>query len=329
MLILNKDAVAQSLSHAECVEVLDQTMRSVSKRDVIMPLRQFIAIPDTPGKFTMMPGYLGEPRCFGVKLVSKYPREAGSPHGSHVGAVMVYDADTGLPQALLDGAELTAIRTSAASALATRELARKDASVLTIMGCGDEARHHIQAVSAVRDLTEIIVWGRSLSKAQAFVDDCISRNLVSSSVKVRAEADAETAVSQGHIVCTVTAATTPILQGAWLKAGTHVNLVGAAIRTSAEADQDVVTQSRFYIDYRESAMAQAGELLDALEAGAIDESHIVGELGELLAGDIVGRQDETEITVYKSLGVAAQDLAAGKRATENAERDSLGVVVDW
>ncbi len=329
MLILNKEAVIQSLSHSECIEVLQDAMQSVSKRDVIMPLRQFIAIPESAGKFTMMPGYIAEPRCFGVKLVSKYPREAASPHGSHVGMVVVYDADTGLPQALLDGAELTAIRTSAASALATRELARKDSKVLTIMGCGDEAKHHIQAILAVCNIEEIIIWGRSLHKAKSFIEDCIKQNLIGTSVTMRAEADAQTAVAQADIVCTVTAATQPILKGNWLKAGTHVNLVGAAIRSSAEADREVVTKSRFYIDYRESAMAQAGELLDAIEAGVISEAHIVGEIGELLSGSCTGRTSNDEITVYKSLGVAAQDLAAGKRATSNAQRDNIGVLVDW
>ena len=329
MLILNRNAVAQSISHRECVEVLHDAMQSVSERDVIMPLRQFIAIPDTQGKFTMMPGYLGEPRCFGVKLVSKYPREAESPHGSHVGAVMVYDADTGLPQALLDGAELTAIRTSAASALATLELSRSDSKVLTIMGCGDEARHHIQAILAVRNLSDIIIWGRSIDRANGFIRDCMARNIIPASVRVRAEDDAKIAVTQADIVCTVTAATQPILKGRWLAEGVHVNLVGAAIRTSSEADQDVVTRSRFYTDYRESAMAQAGELLDAIDAGAISEAHIVGEIGELIRGDCQGRRSDAEITVYKSLGVAAQDLAAGKRATINAKRDNIGVFVDW
>lgn len=321
--------MAANLTHANCIELLDKTMQSVSERDVIMPLRQFIQIPDTPGKFTMMPGFLGDPRCFGVKLVSKYPSSKDNSHGSHIGAVMVFDAENGLPYAMLDGGELTAIRTSSASALATRELSRVDSSTLTILGCGDEARHHIQAILAVRSLRHIIIWGRSPERAQNFVEDCITRGLIPSSVTLKVEPDAATAVSQADIVCTVTAATQPILHGSWLKSGTHVNLVGAAIRTSSEADNEVVSRSKFYVDYRESAMAQAGELLNAIEAGVVDEKHIVGEIGEVLSKQCESRVNDQEITVYKSLGVAAQDLAAAKQAFENAQRDGNGVKIDW
>ncbi len=326
---MNRAAVAASLSHAECVDILHDTMQSVSQGDVIMPLRQFIQIPDTPGKFTMMPGYLGQPKCFGVKLVSKYPPDDASPHGSHIGAVMVFDADSGVPYAMLDGGELTAIRTSSASALATQALSRSDSTTLTLMGCGDEARHHIQAILTVRPISQIIVWGRSPQRAQAFVDDCIKHNIIPDNIVTKVEADAQSAVQQADIVCTVTAATEPILKGEWLRPGTHVNLVGAAIRSSSEADTEVVRRAKFYIDYRESAMAQAGELLNALEAGVIDEDHIVGEIGEVISGACQARVDDHEITVYKSLGVSAQDLAAGKQAYGNALRDGHGVKVDW
>jgi len=329
MLIMNRAAVAANLSHAECIELLAETMMSVSKRDVIMPLRQFIKVPETSGKFTMMPGYLGDPRCFGVKLVSKYPPDQNSQHGSHIGAVMVFDAETGVPNAMLDGGELTAIRTSSASALATRELSREDSKVLTMMGCGDEARHHIQAVLRVRDLKDIIVWGRSPERAQKFVDQCYDIGVIPASVTATVEADAQAAVHKADIVCTVTASSEPILKGEWLTAGTHVNLVGAAIRSSSEADIEVVCGSKFYVDYRESALAQAGELINAIESGRVDETHIVGEIGEVLMRICSGRVDSQEITVYKSLGVSAQDLAAGKRAFENAQRNGGGVEVDW
>ena len=329
MLILNKAAVAQSLSHTDCIEVLAAAMKSVSRRDVAMPLRQFISIPDTRGKFTAMPGYLHDPRCFGIKLVSKYPREPDSPHGSHVGAVMVFDAEQGIPVALLDGAELTAIRTSAASALATGVLARDNAEVLTVLGCGDEARHHIQALLAVRPLREIIVWGRSAERARRFVEQCLMLNSIPDSVTIGVAPDAETAVAAADIICTVTSATEPIISGDWVTPGTHINLVGAAVRTAAEADQQLVCNSRFYIDYRESAMAQAGELLNAIASGAIDEGHIVGEIGDVLLGNCQGRCSEQEITVYKSLGVSAQDLAAAVCAVDKAKRQGIGISIDW
>ena len=325
MLFLNKTALTQSLSHAQCIDALSDTMQSVSCGDVIMPLRQFMQIPNTAGKFTVMPGYVGKPASFGVKIVSKFPREANSPHGTHVGAVMIFDAEHGIPLAMLHGGELTAIRTAAASGLATRQLARENAQTLTLLGGGEEAQHHLKAMLAVRPLTNIIVWGRSVERAQAFVE---AQNLPAS-IQIRVEADAKTAVAAADIICTVTSATTPILKGEWLSPGTHVNLVGAALRTSAEADTEVVKRSRFYIDYRTSAMAQAGELLNAIEQGVVTQAHIIGEIGEVLAGQKPGRQSTTDITVYKSLGVAAQDLCAASCALNNALKLNKGIHIDW
>ena len=159
MRILNREAVAESLSHAECIEAVEAAMRAVSRGDTIMPLRRYMDIPRHGGKFTLMPGYLGKPCTFGVKIVSKYPRSADSPYGSHVGAVMIFDSDEGIPLALLDGSELTAIRTAAASALATRILARADAATLAMLGTGTQAQHHVRALSCVRPITEVRVWG--------------------------------------------------------------------------------------------------------------------------------------------------------------------------
>ncbi len=161
MLILNQQAVAAALNHGDCVEALEPAMRAVSEGRAILPLRQYLNIPDTQGKFTLMPGYVGDPRTFGVKIVSKFPRDEDSPYGSHVGAVMVFDTELGIPLALLEGSELTAIRTAAASALATRVLSRPDSSIVAILGAGAEALHHIQAMQAVRNITEFRFWNRS------------------------------------------------------------------------------------------------------------------------------------------------------------------------
>jgi ornithine cyclodeaminase len=325
MLILNRESVASSLSHRECIEVLDAAMRAVSRGDTVMPLRQYLTIPGSRGKFTLMPGYTGSPRCFGVKIVSKFERAPDSPHGSHVGAVMVFSADEGLPVALLDGSELTAIRTAAASALATRTLARPDARRLAIIGCGTQARHHVAALLEVRAVERVLVWGRNRSR----VEDFIARLPLPGGVEVDAADSVEAAVAEADIVTTVTSAKTPVLRGAWLRPGTHVNLVGAAIREAAEADVETVRRSRFFVDYRESAMAQAGELLDAIDQGLVTAAHVAGEIGEVLAGQVPGRRSDTEITVYKSLGVAAQDLAAGWHAWVKASERSLGVEVPW
>ena len=325
MRILNREAVAESLSHADCIDAVEAAMRAVSRGDTIMPLRRYMDIPGHGGKFTLMPGYLGEPCTFGVKIVSKYPRSPDSPYGSHVGAVMIFDSDEGIPLALLDGSELTAIRTAAASALATRILARADAATLAILGSGTQAQHHVQALTCVRPITEVRVWGRTDAHARRLV----RRLALPASVSARVCDSARQAVDGADIVCTTTSAAEPVLEGRWLAPGCHVNLVGAAIASSAEADVDVVTRSRFFVDYRASAMDQAGELLTAIRDGVVSEAHIAGEIGDVLAGRVAGRSDDGEITVYKSLGVAAQDLAAAYAAFRHAESRKIGVDLTW
>lgn len=331
MLVLNRKAVQKSLSHADCIQVMESAMKVVSQRDVVMPLRQFMPVPHTQGKLGLMPGYLGgneqapSLNTFGIKIVSKFPREPGSPHSTHVGAVLIFDAKEGLPFALLDARELTAIRTSAMSALATKHLARSDVSTLCLMGCGEEAHHHIRAILEVRPLKRIIVWGRNPAKAEAFA----SEQDVPLGVSIEVEPKAASAVGQADIVCTVTSSPEPILKGEWLKPGTHVNLVGAAVRASAEADHDVVRCSRFYVDYLPSALGQAGELVNAIEAGVVTADHVAGEIGQVLLGEVAGRTSDQDITVYKSLGVSAQDLAAGLRAANQSLEHGIGVDVDW
>jgi len=325
MRILNREAVAESLSHAECIDAVEAAMRAVSRGDTIMPLRRYMDIPDHGGKFTLMPGYLGEPCTFGVKIVSKYPRSPDSPYGSHVGAVMIFNSEQGIPLALMDGSELTAIRTAAASALATRILARADAATLAILGTGTQAQHHVQALTCVRPITELRVWGRTHAHARRLV----RRLALPAPIAARVCDSARRAVDGADIVCTTTSAAEPVLEGKWLAPGCHVNLVGAAIASSAEADVDVVTRSRFYVDYKASAMDQAGELLAAIRDGAVSEAHIAGEIGDVLAGRVAGRSNDREITVYKSLGVAAQDLAAAYAAFRNAESRNIGVDLTW
>ena len=325
MLILDRAAVASCLSYGDCVDALDAAMRAVSAGNAIMPLRQYLQIPGSAVRFTLMPGYMDAPPCFGVKVVSKAERAPDSPWGSHVGAVMVFSPDEGIPVALLEGSELTAIRTAAASALATRALAAPEARRLAMIGCGLQAEHHVRALLTVRPIDHIVVWGRSRTRAEAF----LASLEVPPGVVVEVADSVASAVADADIVTTVTSARTPILAGAWLKPGSHVNLVGAAVRDAAEADVETVRRSRFFVDYRASAMAQAGELLDAIEQGIVTAAHIAGEIGEVLAGTLPGRRSEAEITVYKSLGVSAQDLAAGWRAWQRARERSAGIEVSW
>jgi ornithine cyclodeaminase len=324
MLILSKSDIVRLLPVAACVDVMAQAMTQTSARKVVLPLRQFMAVPATKGKLGLMPGYIAEPARFGLKIVSKYERPAGSPHGTHVGMVVLFDAAEGLPLALLEGGTLTAIRTAAASALATRTLARPESATLAVLGCGEEAHHHVPAMLAVRPITRVVVWGRNAARAKAFVD----RLHLPAGVSAATAPSAKDAIAGADIVCTVTSAATPFVEGAWLAPGQHLNLVGSAIPTTAEVDTATVARCKFYVDYREAALAQAGELLAAIKAGAVTENHIAGEIGEVLLGTKPGRASAAEITCYKSLGISAQDLAAAEYVYARAVAAGAGVKVN-
>ena len=290
-------------------------MRQVSSGDTLLPLRQFLAIPDAPGKMAVMPGYIAHPPRFGLKTVSKFTNAAHS----HVGTVQLYDATNGQLLAIIEGGTLTAIRTAAASALATDLLARPDSHRLAILGTGEQARRHIEAMAAVRPISQIRIWGRNARNAEA-----LAATLRNADMPAIVAATVAEAVADADIICTTTAAATPILHGQHVRPGTHVNLVGSAIPTTAEADTALVAMSQFYGDYRAATLAQAGEFRNAIAAGLITADHLIGEIGELILGRIPCRQDDTAITLYKSLGVTAQDLTAADAILEAARAHGMG-----
>lgn len=325
MKIITERMVESHLSLSDCIDAMREVMISVSAGEATLPIRQFMPIPGASGKMAIMPGTTERPhRRFGIKLVCKYERAPDSDLGTHVGMVLVFDSDQGVPLALIAGASLTAIRTSAASALATDLLAKPQTSILAVLGNGEQAHRHVRAMLAVRDPSEIRIWGRNEDRTRNFADKIEAE--IGRSVLVSATAEA--AVRGADLICTTTASTTPVLNGEWLSPGAHVNLVGAATATSAEADQAVVTRSRFYVDYVPAAMAAAGELRDAMSAGAVTEDHVIGEIGAVAAGNCPGRLSADDITVYKSLGVSAQDLAAGAKLYELACADGFGIDVN-
>jgi len=324
MRLIARSEVERLLPVGACVAVMRRAMTETSARNVLLPIRQFMPIPGATGKLAIMPGAMNDPHCFGIKLVCKYDRPHGGPLGSHVGMVMLFDSLMGVPLAMIEGSSLTAIRTSAASALATDVLARKDARRLAILGNGEQAARHIHAMRAVRDIDHVAVWGRDPARAAEFA----AAMAAETGLHVVSAASANEAVAGAHIVCTTTAAKEPVLCGAALEPGMHVNLVGSAVPATAEVDALAVQRSRFYVDYRDAAIAAAGELLKAIEADVVGENHIIGEIGEVLLGRIDGRQTDQDITLYKSLGVASQDLAAAYAVWESAENENAGQSYD-
>ena len=321
--IIEQSALRVLLPLEDCIEVIDRCMRRVSCGSTELPMRWGVPVADR-GAMGMMPGYLDEPECFGIKLVSLFPGNVKSGLSSHAGLMVLFEAKHGTPLALLDAGHLTAVRTAAASAVATRVLARPDAGCLAILGTGEQAHMHGSAMQAVRPLERVVVWGRDREKAAALAEKFCDELGIDTSVATTTAA----AVAEADIVCSTTAARLPILRGKDLPPGCHINAVGGSVAEKREVDLDTVVRSRYFVDYRESAINQAGDLIHAISENKITASHILGEIGEVLEGQCDGRMDADDITLYRSLGVAAQDLAAAHYVYEQAVAADVGTVVN-
>ena len=328
MLILNRSHVRNLLPMKACIELMRDAMISVSSGKTVLPPRQFMPIPGRDGKMGLMPGFSAgmhaKDDAFGVKIVSKYVREADDPAGTHVGMVILFDAERGLPVAMMEGGELTAIRTAATSAMATDLLARKDARSLLILGAGEEAYHHARSIALVRPLRTISIWARRPEQAE----NLIARlgPIEGTSLEVVTELDS--AIADADILCTTTSAPNPILFGRSLRPGQHLTLVGSAIPSTVEIDSDAVAKGRFFVDQRQAALLAAGEFLRAIGDGSVNESHILGEIGEVAMGTVAGRTSEVDVTIYKSLGVLAQDIWAARYVVNAARVSKVGLTLD-
>ena len=306
----------------DCIAVMETMFRDLAEGRILQPLRSLMWLPDHSGLLGMMPGYAKVPNIIGIKLITIF--HANGPAGlpSHQGLVILFEATHGQPLLLLDAAELTAIRTAAASALATRLLAREDADTLAIIGAGEQAERHIESISLVRKINAIYLWGRNPDHALAL------KNRLAARYPIRICNSAREAVEAADIICTVTAAVHPVVEGHWLKPGAHLNVVGASRIAAAEIDTAAVAKSRFFVDFRGSAEHEAGELRRAIDAGVVTKAHVLGEIGEVANGTVAGRTSAGEITVFKSLGVSAEDLAAAHFVLQRAEAQGVGQVVD-
>jgi ornithine cyclodeaminase/alanine dehydrogenase-like protein (mu-crystallin family) len=317
MRFIDREEVARRLSYDVCIPIVRDAMIAFSRGETRQLLRSII--PLSEGRlFGVMPGAMGAHATFGAKLISVFPENFARGIQSHQGLVILFDPETGAPVCVLHAGEITAIRTAAASAVATDALARKDARRLTILGYGEQAGTHARAIRKVRDLDSILIWGRSPERARVFAE----RLQAELGVPVATAGTVEQAVADADMVCTVTSAAEPILKGAWVRPGTHLNLVGSSHAGPAEVDNDLVVRSRFIADSREGVLAQGAEFLRAKAAGLIRDEHIVAEIGQVLAGDIEGRRSAEEITVYKSLGHIVQDLAGAWVLYSQAENAS-------
>jgi len=303
MIALNSATVKRLLPLEECIELMRETMRAVSTGQTKQMLRQILPVPG--GVFGIMGGTL--PDSFGSKLIAAVKPAGSGATPSHQGVVVLFDPVSGAPAAIIDATSLTAIRTAAASAMATQELARPDASTLAILGTGEQALMHARAICAVGKIDSITLWGRDTTKAERLAET-LARELPT---KVRVAGSIADAARDAAIVCTVTSATEPFLGSANIAPGTHINAVGSSHLGQREIEDSLVVAASFFGDSLDSVLSQGAEFVQAREAGLIGDAHFCGEIGEVVAGICAGRTSPEEITLYKSLGHVAQDLAAG------------------
>lgn len=319
VLILGAEDVRRLLSMGDCIDVMDHAMRAAADGQAQVPTRTVVPLADGHSYFFAMPGCASRPDVYGAKLVSLLPGNPARGLPAVQGFVALFDADSGAPAALLDGAEITRIRTAAASALAARALARPDARSHGIFGAGVQAAAHLEAMACVRPVQQVLVWARDPVKARAFA----ARHAGLRGVRIEAVSDPADAAAC-DLVSVVTNASAPVLHGAWLQSGAHLTLVGAHEPEHREADGEAVARARVYVDSLAGALREAGDLLIPLAEGRIKRRHILGEIGRVLSGQIPGRRAATDITLYKSLGLFAQDLFAAAAVLAAARDRGVG-----
>ena len=293
------------LDYPGCIEAMRRAMTALSSGERSQPLRQIFTVGENE-MFGTMPGELRALSTFGCKLISVFHEPDGSGRTRHPGVVVAYDGVTGAVSCIADAEPITKIRTACATAAATDALARKDAEVLAIFGTGLQAESHLHALPFVREFREILLWGQSTERTRS-VAERMSKEI---GRQITPVADGRDAAERADVICTVTSSPTPILLAEWVKPGTQINLVGSSYLGPTEVDTALVAKARYFADYRPGVLAQAAELAAARDAGLVDDSHVVGEIGEVFAGSLAGRENDKQITIYKSLGHVVQDLAA-------------------
>jgi ornithine cyclodeaminase len=323
LLVIDGATVEAIVSPGEAIALAETALRKTSSKVAHQDIRRTLDMPGMAGScLSLMYASLSDQPHFGAKVLSVSPQNFESGLPSHQGGVLLFEKEHGRPVALINGHAITGLRTPAATAVATRALSRPDSCELTVIGYGEQAERHIETIFLVRNITRVRVWGRDPQKAALFAQAQTQRGY-----PTEAFPTAKDAVAGADIVCTVTSAKFPVLQGEWLSSGTHVNAVGASVAALRELDTECVVRSNIWVDYMPMAMTSASDLFEPLSEGIIQASQIIGEIGAVLNGDAPGRRDEAEITLYRSLGVPAQDIELANFIYEKATDLGLGTRV--
>jgi ornithine cyclodeaminase/alanine dehydrogenase-like protein (mu-crystallin family) len=313
--ILDEHEVTQLLPMRECIDAMEEVLTSLARGELFQPLRWAARPPEQPTLIGLMPAYRAKPEpTYALKAVVVSPGNSERGLDPHQGTVTLFDGETGVVRAVMNASAITAIRTAAVSAVATRALIRADARTLAILGAGFQAGAHLEALRAVHDWERIVMWSRTPGRAARFDG-------------VEEAASAEDAVRAADVVVTVTSAREPILERGWLAPGAHVTAAGSSIPSTRELDSATMADASLFVDRRESTVNEAGDYLFPMREGLIGPDHIVAEIGEVLTGAHPGRASDDELTVFKSLGLAVEDLAAAEHVLRRAEAEGVGTVV--
>jgi ornithine cyclodeaminase len=321
--LLTERQVQSLLPMPDLIAAMESALAKFSAREVLQPVRSVLTVGPTKAYFGLMPAYIPAPASLGAKLVTVFGENHKRDLPSHLATILLLDPETGALQAIMDGRYITEARTAAVSAVSTRFLAKPDASTLAIIGSGVQARSHLEAYQLVRQLKQVRIWSPKQRSREQFVED-MSGHV---SLPIVAAESAEAAVRGADLIVLVTSSPTPVIEDAWVSTGAHVVCVGACRPNQQEMPPALVARSRLYVDSKAAAVVEAGDIVMNIAAKLFDESHIRGELGELVLGRVAGRSSADDITVFKSLGMAVEDVVAAdlvfRRASETGSGTEL------
>jgi ornithine cyclodeaminase/alanine dehydrogenase-like protein (mu-crystallin family) len=328
MLILTAEEVRQALPMSEAIEAMKKAYVSLSDGTAEVPLRTRLPIPDGDALSLFMPAYVRSQGgdALAVKIVSLFPGNPGRGLAYIQAAVLALDPETGQAVALLEGSSLTAIRTGAASGAAIDLLARPESQVVAVFGAGAQGRTQLEAACTARKITTAFIYDADRNKAQLFAEEMMEKRLAK---EIRVASVSQEAVQHADIICTATTSKRPVFQDQHIRSGTHISAVGSYTPEMQEVPSETLRRARIFVDSRSASLEEAGDLIQPLRAGLFKESHICGELGEVILEKVPGRQSAEEITYFKSVGVAVQDAMAAQVALHNARRMNIGREVDF
>ncbi|HYV83417.1 MAG TPA: ornithine cyclodeaminase family protein [Pyrinomonadaceae bacterium] len=326
ILVLDSRQISELLPMTECIELMADALAALARGEVYQPLRTIIRPPEARGLLGLMPAYrAGEQGAFGLKAICVFPENPAKGKDAHQGAVMLFSRETGELLALMNASEITAIRTAAVSAVATRLLAREDAEELAIIGAGVQARTHLTALAAVRDIKHARVVARNIEHAEQLVREMQPK----CAFPIEAMGSNEEAVRGAALIVTATSSLEPIINRDWISPGAHINAIGTHSPTSREIDGATMAAARIFTDRRESALNEAGDYLLAAKEGLVTPENIIGEIGEVLTGTKPGRTSSTEITLFKSLGLAIEDVVSANYLYQKAKSQNAGTWIGF